>query len=95
MLVMNDDERQQRVSDCRVDVLLALYARRQGAHRAETIRTVFLRTRDYTLDEVNLALTDLVRMHHVEVASESDLDPTKVYQISGDGIKFKERGMRA
>jgi hypothetical protein len=91
---MSEDERQQRVSDCRVDVLLALYARRHGAHAAETIRTVFLRTRDYSLDEVKLALTDLERMHHVESAATSGLDPTLVYQITGQGITFKERGMK-
>ena len=60
------DEAQIRNEDCRLDVLNALHARRTGAHQADTIRTVFLRQRDYTLKEVETALSDLERRHHAE-----------------------------
>ena len=89
---MNDA--QVRTEDCRLDVLNALHARRQGAHQADTIRTVFLRNRDYTLEEVKTALSDLERMHFVEKAYESEVSSVEVWQITGQGIVFKERGMK-
>lgn len=88
------DEAQIRIEDCRLDVLNALHARRQGAHQADTIRTVFLRNRDYTLEEVKTALSDLERHHLVEASFESAISAVQVWQITGAGITFKERGMR-
>jgi len=85
---------QIRTEDCRLDVLNALYARRTGAHQADTLRTVFLRNRDYTLDEVQTALSDLERMHLVQSAPESRISAITVWQITGEGITFKERGMK-
>lgn len=87
-------DEQIRVEDCRLDVLNALYARRTGAHQADTIRTVFLRNRDYTLAEVKTALSDLERLHHVERAFESAVSSVEVWQITGAGMVFKERGMK-
>ncbi len=85
---------QIRTEDCRLDVLNALHARRTGAHEASTIRTVYLRNRNYTLDEVETALSDLERMHLAEHAYESAISTVKVWQITGQGITFKERGMK-
>jgi len=85
---------QVRTEDCRLDVLNALHARRQGAHQADTIRTVFLRNRDYHLDEVKTALSDLERHHLVEHTYESKVSAIEVWQITGEGITFKERGMK-
>lgn len=85
---------QIRTEDCRLDVLNALYARRTGAHEASTIRTVYLRNRDYTLEEVQAALSDLERMHLAESAFESAISAVKVWQITGAGLTFKERGMK-
>jgi hypothetical protein len=87
-------DEQIRVEDCRLDVLNALYARRTGAHQADTIRTVFLRNRDYSLDEVKTALSDLERLHHAERAFESAVSSVEVWQITGAGMVFKERGMK-
>ncbi len=89
---MTDD--QVRTEDCRLDVLNALYARRTGAHEAGTIRTVFLRNRDYTLEEVKTALSDLERHHLAEHTYESKVSSVEVWQITGEGITFKERGMK-
>ncbi|WP_395737466.1 hypothetical protein [Prosthecobacter sp.] len=83
-----------RTADIRLDVLNALYARRTGAHQADTIRTVFLRNRDYTLEEVKTALSDLERFHRVQHSFESDMSAIELWQITGDGITFKERGGR-
>lgn len=88
-------EAQIRTEDCRLDVLNALYARRTGAHQTDTIRTVFLRTRDYTLEEVQTALNDLERFHYAQHAYESPHSAIMVWQITGEGITFKERGMRS
>lgn len=85
---------QIRTEDCRLDVLNALYARRTGAHQADTIRTVFLRNRDYTLDEVKTALSDLERKHLAQHSYESEHSAIEVWQITGEGITFKERGMK-
>ena len=85
---------QIRTEDCRLDVLNALYARRTGAHQPDTIRTVFLRTRDYSLEEVKTALSDLERMHLAEHSYESAVSSVEVWQITGAGITFKERGMK-
>lgn len=87
-------EAQIRTEDCRLDVLNALHARRTGAHQADTIRTVFLRNRDYTLDEVKTALSDLERHHLAEHSYESGISSIEVWQITGAGITFKERGMK-
>ncbi len=89
---MNDT--QIRIDDCRHAVLNALYLRRQGAHTAETIRTVFLSTHDFSLDEVKTALADLERLHYVESADAGMTGAETVWQISGDGLRFKERGGR-
>lgn len=88
------DEAQIRNEDCRLDVLNALHARRTGAHQADTIRTVFLRQRDYTLKEVETALSDLERRHHAEQIFENEFSPLPLWQITGQGITFKERGMK-
>lgn len=87
-------EAQIRTEDCRLDVLNALHARRTGAHQADTIRTVFLRNRDYTLEEVKTALSDLERFHYAQRAYESPHSAIEVWQITGEGITFKERGMK-
>lgn len=89
---MTDD--QIRSDDIRQDVLNALYLRRKGAHSADTIRTVFLSSRDYTLDEVKTALSDLERLHLVEHVFEGLAESVKVWQITGAGITRKERGDR-
>ena len=88
------EEAQIRIEDCRLDVLNALYARRTGAHQADTIRTVFLRQRDYTLKEVETALSDLERRHHAEQIFENEFSALPLWQITGSGITFKERGMK-
>jgi hypothetical protein len=89
-----DDEALIRNEDCRLDVLNALHARRTGAHQADTIRTVFLRQRDYTLKEVETALSDLERRHHAEQVFENEFSSLPLWQITGQGITFKERGMK-
>lgn len=87
-------EAQIRTEDCRLDVLNALHARRTGAHEADTIRTVFLRNRDYTLDEVKTALSDLERRHHAEQVFENEFSANALWQITAQGMTFKERGMQ-
>lgn len=82
---------QIRKEDCRAEVLDALYHRKQGAHRTATIHSVFLRRADYTLAEVQDALTTLERLHHVEHAFENKASSIEVWQITGEGILFKER----
>lgn len=89
---MNDD--QIRLDDCRHEVLNALYHRRTGAHSATTIRSVFLARSDYTLKEVETALSDLERLHLAESAEAGMTGAEVVYQITGEGLKFKERGGR-
>jgi len=89
---MNDA--QIRLDDCRHAVLNALYLRRQGSHSAETIRTVFLSTHGFDLDEVQVALRDLERLHYVESADAGMTGAETVWQISGDGLKFKEKGRK-
>lgn len=81
-----------RNEDCRFAVLHALYLRRQGAHSAETIRTVFLANTDFTLAEVELALKDMERLHYVESAEAGMTGAETVWQITGEGLKFKEKG---
>lgn len=85
---------QIRTEDCRLDVLNALYSRRHGAHQADTIRTVFLRHRDYSLAEVETALGDLERRHHAEQSFENEFSAIPLWQITGAGMTFKERGMK-
>ena len=87
-------DEQIRREDCRCDVLNALYARRAGAHEATTIRTVFLRNRDYTLGEIENALSDLERFHQVERAFASKHSAVEVWQITGDGLVEVERRQR-
>jgi hypothetical protein len=82
---------QLRKEDCRAEVLDALYHRKQGAHRFDTLHNVFLRRTDYIRTEVEDALTTLERLHLVEHAFESPSSSIKVYQITGDGIIAKER----
>lgn len=90
---MTDD--QIRLEDCRADVLQALYARRNGAHEASTIRTVFLRNRDYTLKEVEGALNDLERFHDAERAFADPTSAVEVWKITGTGItKYERRAAR-
>ena len=89
---MNDS--QIRTDDCRHEVLNALYARRRGAHEAETIKTVFLSRSNYTLEEVQTALMDLERLHYAERADSGMTGSVTVWQITGDGLKFKEKGTR-
>jgi hypothetical protein len=89
---MTDD--QMRNEDCRLDALNALHARRAGAHTDETIRTVFLRQRDYSLAEVKTALSDLERRHHAEQIFENEFSAVALWQITAAGITFKERGMK-
>lgn len=86
-----EDLDQIRKEDCRAEVLDALYHRKQGAHRADTIFSVFLRRSDYKRDEVNDALTTLERQHLVESAFETTTSAVKVWQITGEGIIAKER----
>jgi|GEM_PF-2056034 hypothetical protein len=87
---MNDLD-QIRKEDCRAEVLDALYHRKQGAHRFDTLHNVFLRRTDYSRTEVEDALTTLERLHLVEHAFESETSAVKVYQITGEGILNKER----
>lgn len=86
-----EDLDQIRKEDCRAEVLDALYHRKQGAHRFETILNVFLRRTDYKRGEVEDALTTLERLHQVESAFESKDSSIKVWQITGEGIIAKER----
>ena len=89
---MNDE--QIRIDDCRTEVLRSLYHRRLGAHSADTIRSVFLSNRDYGLNEVKTALKDLQRLHYVEAADDGMTGAQEVWQITGDGLKFIEKGGR-
>lgn len=84
-------DEQMRIEDCRTDVLNALHARRTGAHEATTIRTVFLRTRDYSLTEVETALHELERFHFAERAFASPQSAVEVWQITGQGIVDVQR----
>lgn len=84
-------DEQIRTEDCRWEVLEALYSRRQGAHQATTICTVFLSRRDYTLKEVETALSDMQRFHWVTCAPEHPKSSIIVWQIDGDGIVEIER----
>jgi len=86
---MNDE--QMRREDCRFDVLNALYARRTGAHEASTVCTVFLSSRDYTLNEVREALVFWERSHFAERAFAHPASSAEVWQITGPGIVDLER----
>lgn len=87
-------DEQIRTDDCRQEVLRALYSRRNGAHLATTIYSVFLSNRDYSLAEVQTALKDMERLHLVESAPSGMTGAAEVWQISGDGLKFIEKGGR-
>lgn len=89
-MTMTDD--QIRLEDIRLDVLTQLYHRRRGAHSAETLRTVYLSNRDYSLEEVKTALADLERLHLVESAFEGIAGTQLVWRITADGLRLKERG---
>lgn len=86
---MNDD--QIRLEDIRLDVLTQLYHRRQGAHSAETLRSVYLASRDYSLAEVKTGLADLERLHLVESAWDGIAQTQQVWRITAEGLRFKER----
>jgi len=86
-------DEQIRDEDCRLDVLLALHARKTGAHEATTIKSVFLSRRDYSQREVDDALSALEAMEFVK--SEYPVaSAIKVWRITGAGIIHKERGAR-
>lgn len=89
---LTDD--QIKREDLRCAVISALYARRNGAHRLDTISTLFLRDYPAKREEVETTLADLERMHLVESAFESSKSSIRVFQISGDGITWKERGFK-
>jgi hypothetical protein len=89
---MTDD--QIRTEDGRLDVLNALYHRRTGAHQAETIRSVFLSNRGYALREVETWLADLKRYGYAEETHQGVAQAVQVWQITGAGITFKEKGAR-
>ena len=91
---MDLTDQQIRREDLRAAVLNALYARRKGAHRLDTIHTLFLRDSDASRDEVETTLADLERMHFVQSAFEHDRSSIKVWQITGEGMTFKERGFK-
>ena len=83
---------QIRQEDLRHAVLMALYRRRQGAHRVDAIHTIYLPPGiNATRAEVVTALTDLERFHRVESAYEEEHGSIKVWQITGEGITFVER----
>jgi len=88
------NEAQIRIDDCRLEVLNALYHRRTGAHAAETLRSVYLSNRDYSLEEVKTALSDMERLHLVESATVGMTGSEVVWQITGAGITHKEKGSR-
>jgi hypothetical protein len=91
---MDLTDQQIRREDLRAAVLNALYARRNGAHRLDTIATLFLRDTDARPYDVEVTLTDLERMHLVQSAFEHSHSSIKVFQITGEGITFKERGFK-
>jgi hypothetical protein len=76
-------------------VLNALYRRRHGAHRVDAIVTIYLPPGlDTNRREVETALQDLERFHRVESAFEEPHSSIKVWQITGEGITFVERGRK-
>lgn len=84
-------DEQIRLEDCRLEVLNALYARRTGAHAAATLRSVYLSRADYTLKEVETALHDLKRLGYVEDLRAGTTGAEFVWQITGEGLRFKEQ----
>lgn len=90
---MDMTDEQIRLEDCRVEVLNALYARRTGAHEAATIRTVFIRN-PYSQAEIDTALADLIRLSLVEEVFTGVAQTLSAYQITAEGLRFKERKKR-
>lgn len=82
---------QIRSEDCRLAVLAALHARKGGAFTADTIKSVFLSRMDFTVAEVEDALTVLAALEYVKLLPHP-VGATKAAQITGKGILFKERG---
>ncbi len=90
---MEMTEEQLRLEDCRLEVLSALYNRRTGAHEAATIRTVFLRN-PYTQAEIDTALADLNRLGLVEEVLAGVAQTISTWQVTAEGLRFKERSKR-
>jgi len=81
---------QTRREDCRHAVLQALYHRQTGAHEAATLRSVFLKRFDFTLDEVNAALQLLAGLGLVQ-STPDPLGSTLAWQITAQGVLQVER----
>lgn len=88
------DEAQQRTNDLRNELIIALYSRRSGAHEAEKLRSLYLRAQ-YSLTEIETALTDLKKFGYVESFFESEMATVPQWQITAKGISYKERGFRS
>jgi hypothetical protein len=84
------NEAQVRREDCRTAVLQALYDRQQGAHEATTLRSVYLRRQDWTVEEVEAALHFLKGLSLVDSMHEA-LGSTLAWQITSQGILHIER----
>lgn len=80
-----------RAEECRYETRHHLAIRSTLAQDAATIRRSLGRRFDFTLPEVEAALTFLVKLGQVEVAPAS-LGSTKFYQISAPGTLADERG---
>ncbi|MBE7497125.1 MAG: hypothetical protein HS117_19460 [Verrucomicrobiaceae bacterium] len=89
---METTDEQLRLEDLRAAVLTALYRRRHGAHRADSIANIFLPPGlNAKAREVEMVLADLERFHWVEAAFEAEHSSIKVWQITGAGITHVER----
>lgn len=84
------NEAQVRREDCRTAVLKALYDRQQGAHEATTLRSVYLRRQDWSVEEIEVALGFLKGLSLVDSIPDP-LGSTLSWQITSQGILHIER----
>jgi hypothetical protein len=85
------DPDQTRREEIRWSVLEALYRRPNSAFEATQIRTVFLKGRDYSIAEVEAALTFLHDLQYVKFIKDP-MGSTKNWQIASQGtLAFENR----
>lgn len=80
-----------RAEECRYEVRHHLATRSTLAQDAATIHRALSRRHDYTLAEVESALSFLVSLGHA-VVRDAALGSTRYYQISAAGQLADERG---
>jgi hypothetical protein len=81
---------QHRKEECRGEVRGYLANRSVLAYRAETIQKALRREFDFTLEEINAALTFLRGQGHVSAEPDPD-GATPYFKVTSEGILFYER----